>query len=273
MARKLQAAAAAYAAAGILSLLLAAPALSQNQPAATPVMPAPFSRDCQAGQAESINASPLPNVAAALRQRKVVRILAIGASALVDLPGRRGSYTDEIKRILQQAITGLDVVMIDRGVSGELAAGAARRIRIAVALHEPDLILWQVGTNDAFAYVPIDDLRDTIVGTIRWLRAHKVDVVLAGLQFVTRMAQDDHYRAVRELIRNIAAQEKVVVVRRREAMRLLGQTRESGGGLFPEEFAESELGYACLAEYVARVIALGAFGGGLRDQPPRRTSP
>lgn len=233
-------------------------------------MPAPFSRDCQVPNDAVIRESPLPNVAAALQKRKVIKILAIGASATI---GRRGTYTGQIEQILEQAVTGLDVVIINRGVSGELAADAVRRIKTEVALNAPDLVLWQVGTNDALAYVPIDELRDTIVEMIRWLKDHKVDVVLVGLQFVHREAQDDNYRTVRELIRSIAEQEKVVVVRRSEAMRLLTQAADSGGGLFPEEFAKTEAGYACLAEYVSRAIALGAFGRGLRDQPPLRGQP
>jgi lysophospholipase L1-like esterase len=231
-------------------------------------MPAPFSRDCHVTNDTVIRESPLPNVAAALQQRKTVKILAIGASATTGGQGRHGSYTEQIEQILEQAAKGLDVVMVNRGGSGELAADAMHRIKTEVALNEPDLVLWQVGTNDALAYVPIDELRETIVETIRWLKAHKFDVVLVGLQFVHREAQDDHYRAVRELIRKIAEQEKVVVVRRAEAMRLINQASGSGGGLIPEEFAQTEAGYACLAEYVARAIALGSFGKGLRDQVP-----
>jgi hypothetical protein len=187
--------------------------------------------------------------------------------------GRRGPYVEQIEQILEQAVKGLDVVVINRGISGELAADAEQRIKTEVALTEPDLVLWQVGTNDALAYVPIDELRDTIVQTIRWLKVHKVDVVLVGLQFVHRGAQDDNYRTVREMIRSIGEQEKVVVVRRSEAMRLISQAKGSGGGLFPEEFARTEAGYACLAEYVARAIALGSFGRALRPQQPRAGQP
>ena len=74
-----------------------------------------------------------------------------------------------------------------------MSAQAATRIKNEVALHEPDLVLWQVGTNDALAYVPLDEFETTIVDTVRWLKEHKVDVVLVGLQYVDRMAQDDHY--------------------------------------------------------------------------------
>jgi lysophospholipase L1-like esterase len=231
-------------------------------------MPAPFSRDCQVANDSVIIDSPLPHVAEALRQRKTLKILAIGASAAAGGRGRRGGYTEQIAQILETAVKGLDVVIVNRGVSGELAADAARRIKTEVALTEPDLVLWQVGTNDALAYVPIDELRETIVETVRWLKEHKVDVVLVGLQFVHRQAQDDNYRAVRELIRDIASKERVMIVRRSEAMRLLTQASDSGGGLFPEEFARTEAGYACLAEYVARAITLGTFGRGLRSQPP-----
>ena len=121
--------------------------------------------------------------------------------------------------------------MINRGVSGELSAQAAARIKNEVALNDPDLVLWQVGTNDALAYVPLDELETTIVDTVHWLKEHKVDVVLVGLQYVDRMAQDDHYKAVRELLRKIAAKENVMIVRRYEAQRLMAQAEGSGGGL------------------------------------------
>lgn len=237
-------------------------------------MPAPFSRDCQVGSTATASESPLPNVAAALRDKRKLKILAIGASPSAGRRSARGGHTGETKDILQQAIRGLDVEMINRGVSGELAAQAAIRIRNEVALHEPELVLWQVGTNDALIYVPLGELEQTIVETLRWLKERKVDVVLVGLQYVDRMAQDDHYRLVRELIRKIAAQENVIAVRRYEAQRLLAQAADSGGGLVPDEFQRSETGYVCLSQYLARAITLGVFGGNLRPRelqnlPPR----
>src|SRR5262249_24346364 len=128
--------------------------------------PAPFSQDCQIGNTAIVEASPLPHVAAALQTRKQIRILAIGAASLSPRRTGHGGLTDTIRQILQKAITGLDVVMINRGVSGELSAQAAVRIKNEVALTEPDLVLWQVGTNDALAYVPIDEFEATVVDTL-----------------------------------------------------------------------------------------------------------
>jgi lysophospholipase L1-like esterase len=248
---------------------------SGTQPSVPTVMPAPFSQDCQIGNEQIVEQSPLPNVAAALQKRRQIRILAIGSSSSLGRRSSRvgGGHSEQIRDILQQAIKGLNVVMINRGVSGELAAQAATRVKNEVALQDPDLVLWQVGTNDALAYVPLDELQATIVDNIRWLREHKVDVVLAGLQYVDRMAQDDHYKAVRELLRDIAAKEKVMIVRRYEAQRLLSQVEGSGGGLAPDEFERNEAGYACLSQYMARAITLGIFGQSFRIRPIEPPAP
>jgi acyl-CoA thioesterase-1 len=206
--------------------------------AAAPPMPAPFSRDCQVGGTATSSDSPLPNVAAALAKHKKIKILAIGASASAGRGALHGGYTGEARQILRQAIKGLDVVLINRGVSGELVAQAAARIKNEVALLEPDLVLWQVGTNDALAYVPVDEIRDVVVETLRWLTEHKVDTILVGLQYVDRMEQDEHYRQVREMLRRVAAEENVLIVRRYEAQPLLSQA----------------------AQYMARAITVGIFG-------------
>ena len=129
----------ACCAALVNAAIAAGPALAQNAPPAA----TPLSKACQPGAGADADQSPLPNVAAALAQRKALRILAFGAA-----PGRidaRGGYTALIETMLAHALKGVDVVMINRGVSGELAAGAASRMKNEVALEEPDLVLWQVG--------------------------------------------------------------------------------------------------------------------------------
>ena len=226
-------------------------------------VPTPLTKACQVNESTATE-HPLPNVVEALKTKNL-RILAIGAAG--GTRGGRGSYISQIERLLAEANKGLQVVVINRGVSGELAADAARRIKIEVALNDPNLVLWQVGTNDALAYVPLDELADTVTSTVRWLKEHKVDVVLVGLQFVHRVKQDDHYRAVRELMRKIAAQENVVIVRRYEAMELIAQASGDDPTSVPDAFERAEGSYACLAQYVARAITIGVFGKGLRERP------
>ena len=169
--------------------------------------------------------------------------------------------------MLESALKGVDVVMINRGVSGELAASAAVRMKTQVALEEPDLVLWQVGTNDALAYVPADEFAATVKEQIDWLKSHKVDVVLVGLQFAREMVRDPHYVEIRETLRKLAAQENVIVIRFFEAMQIINQAQESGPEPVAEEFARDEAGYNCLAQYVARAITLGLFAKNMPVRP------
>jgi acyl-CoA thioesterase-1 len=251
----------ACCAALVSAAIAAGPALAQNAPPAA----TPLSKACQPGAGADADQSPLPNVAAALAQRKALRILAFGAA-----PGRidaRGGYTALIETMLAHALKGVDVVMINRGVSGELAAGAASRMKNEVALEEPDLVLWQVGTNDALADVPAGEFAATVKDQIDWLKAHKVDVVLVGLQFAKEMLRDAHYVEIRETLRKLAAQENVIVIRFFEAMQIINQAQQSGPEPVAEEFSRDEAGYNCLAQYVARAITLGVFAKSMPKRP------
>jgi acyl-CoA thioesterase I len=86
-------------------------------------------------------------------------------------------------------------VILNREVSGEVAEDTAERIRSELALREPDLVLWQLGTNDALARIPFQEFEDTVRSAIRWLKANKIDVVLVGVQYTVRLARDANYVA------------------------------------------------------------------------------
>ena len=258
----------------LLSVLAWAQAWGQDNVVPPSTSQVPFSQDCQIGDIAVATESPLPNVAAALRQRKQIKILAFGASSSVKQGPMRRGHTEETRQILQRAITGLNVIMINRGVGGELSSQAAERIQNDVALNEPDMVLWQVGTEDALAYTPLAELETTIVDTVRWLKQHKVDIVLVGLQYVDRMERDEHYRAVRQLLNRISASENVMIVRRYEAQRQLARTQLNGSNPFQDEFERSEAGYVCLAQYLARAITIGIFRERGRPVPnPNNTRP
>ena len=217
--------------------------------------PPAVSKECgDAGTADK----PLPNSAAALQQRKRIKILAIGASSTAVLgPGRNG--TPLLERILEHTIKGLDVEIVNRGFSGELAEAAGARIKIEVALNQPDLVLWQVGTNDAFAQVPVDEFELSVGATLRWLKEHDVDVILIGLHYAKRLAKDEHYQAIRKSLRRVALAENVLRIGRYEAMEVLARTVASGTRPELGDFDLTEAGYNCMAQYIARTISVGLF--------------
>ncbi len=229
-------------------------------------LPSPYSPACRNGSAAIAGRSPLPNVAAALKRGRTLRILTVGAA-----PGRvgHGDYTALIESMLEGALKNVDVIMINRGVSGELAADAAERMKNEVALEAPDLVLWQVGTNDALAYVPVEKFAAAVKDQVDWLKAHKVDVVLVGLQFAPKMLRDAHYTLIRDTLRKVAQGENVIVIRFYEAMEILNKAAETGRPV-TEQFERSEEGYDCLAQYVAHAITLGIFAKSMpKPLPPK----
>jgi lysophospholipase L1-like esterase len=210
----------------------------------------PLSKQCQASGHISQPKRRLVNTLRALRKRKQIRILTIGIAA--NAATEYGGYQGIIERTLEHAVPGIDVRIIDRGVSGELVRDAINRMKTEIALAEPDLVLWQVGSNDAIARISPTDFRRSLRGGVRWLKRHKIDVILVGTHYVRGLRKDKYYQRIRRIINYVAAKEKVIRIDRYQAAKMIAHMKR--GGHFPDEFARTEAGYSCLAEYVARAI-------------------
>jgi acyl-CoA thioesterase I len=221
----------------------------------------PLAKECGEANASTM---ALPNSARALATTKKLKILAIGASSAI-LGGMREGNPPLLEQLLERTIAGLDVEIINRGVSGELAGDAAKRLKVEVALNQPDVVLWQVGTNDAFAQVPVEEFQETVGEMVRWLKEHNTDVILVGLHYMKNLVKDPHYQAMRASLQHIANTENVPRIGRYEAMEVLARTLRENGRRDPGEFGSSETAYDCMARYVARVIAVGLFA-----KPPKK---
>jgi lysophospholipase L1-like esterase len=244
-------------------MTLAGAAAAQN--ASTPPEPPPIGKECGENK---VSDAPLPNSAAALQKRQKLKILAIGASSSAVLGANRSGTPPLLEQILEKTIKGLDVEIVNRGFSGELAEAAGERLKIEVALNHPDIVLWQVGTNDAFAHVPVESFQLSVSNTVRWLKAHNIDVILVGLHYMKQLAKDEHYQAIRASLRRIASSENVLRIGRYEAMEVLARTSKSGGGPEQEDFGLTETGYNCMAQYIARTITVGVFARPKKQEPP-----
>ena len=195
-----------------------------------------------------------------LQARSTLKVIAIGSSSTVGFGASSPSttYPAQFEGILEKAFKGLDVVIKNRGVSGEQAATTADRLKTQVALENPDLVMWQVGTNDALARVPVESFEETVRETVRWLKAHRIDVVLVGLQYTPRVARDEYYASIRATLHKVAMSENVLLVRRFEAMEFLDRIK-AGDMVGPDGLHLNDLGYHCMAEHVARAVVVSAF--------------
>jgi lysophospholipase L1-like esterase len=250
-----------------IALLLAASSVlgARGGSAQAPPEPPAVAKEC--GDAR-IPSAPLPNSATALQQHKRIRILAIGALSSAVLGAGRSGNPPLLERILERTIKGLDVEIVNRGFSGELAEAAAERIKIEVALNSPDIVLWQVGTNDALAHVPVEHFHLAVGNGVRWLKAHNVDVILVGLHYMKQLVKDPHYQGIRRSLARIGTEENVLRIGRYEAMEVLAQTMTAAGQPQEQDFGLTEAGYNCMAQYIARTIAVGVFAKAPRRAPP-----
>jgi lysophospholipase L1-like esterase len=215
---------------------------------------------CQGPAQDEASPAALPHLEADIAARRQIKVLAIGASAMAGLGGASGahSYPAQFESILENTLKGLDVVILNRGVSGEVAAATADRLRTLVGLEKPDLVLWQVGTTDALARVPVEDFTATVRDTLRWLREHEIDAVLVGLRYAASVSKDEHYGVIRVALKEVARAENVPLIRRYELTEFL----EKSQGLEPDPdpaLARGERNPRCVAEHLARAVVVSAF--------------
>lgn len=216
---------------------------------------------CQAPAAMVASAGPMPHLESLLKARKPIRVLAIGSSSTVGVGASspKFTYTSLLETELEKAFKGLDIKIITRGVSGEIADATAERIKLEVALNRPNLVLWQVGTNDALARVPVTEFAQTVSRTLKWMKANKVDPVLVGMQYTKKIAKDDHYRLIKDALKQVAQEENVPLIKRYEAMQYMEEARSKLALVTSDELHLNDLGYRCMAEHVTRGILVSVF--------------
>lgn len=185
--------------------------------------------------------------------------MAIGSSSIVGIGASKpaATFTEQLEADLEKAFKGTDFDIIGRGMSGEVAAATAERLRAEALQVKPDLIVWQVGTNDGVTKVDREKFDALLTTTLRWLASYRFDVVLIDPQHVSKFDKDEHYRSIVRAITDIARREKVPLVHRYDAMEDLARRHADRSYMAADHFHLNDLGYKCMAEYAAQAIEVG----------------
>jgi lysophospholipase L1-like esterase len=197
-------------------------------------------------------------------------VLAIGSSSTVGVGASSPSatYIAKLENGLEGALKGLDFEVIGRGMSGEVAQGAADRMKREIADTKPDLVVWQVGTNDALRHVSIDRFKECLRTTLAWLREHRIDVVLIDPQYGEALVKDQYYETVVAAIADVAREARVLLVDRFEAMRELHRMRGDQFYLTNDNLHLNDTGHRCMAEQLARSIVGGLLAADAEAAQP-----
>lgn len=247
-------------------LVIAVPAGAEDVPAPQPAPSAAaeptdssLSPECRVPGSKLYTLAKLGAVKDALAEKRALRVLSVGSSSV----GLSSSST-RLENALKRSLPDIDVEVESRGLPGEIASGAAERLRGMLAETEPDLVVWQVGMNDALARVELDAFEEALDETIRYVKLHDIDIVLIDPLFTRSMADDEYYSALVLKVQAVAQRERVPLVRRYEAMRYLSaaspdKIEEHALG---NQFRLNDLGLRCMAEHAARAISLSVLQSG-----------
>jgi lysophospholipase L1-like esterase len=205
----------------------------------------------------------LPHVALRLTQHQPLRIIAFGSSSTqgVGASSPAASYPSRLQEDLLALLPDRQrVEVLNRGIGGQDADDMAKRLPAIIA-EQPDLIIWQTGSNDELRGVPIGRFIEETVAGVRAIRAAHIDVMLMEPQLCKALDARAESTAYRNVLRSIGEDMNVPLIRRHELMRewLATGALTPSQLLSPDGLHMADAGYAKLADFIAKDIVRRAW--------------
>jgi acyl-CoA thioesterase I len=205
------------------------------------------------GSALTVNAA-LDSVEAKLSQHKPIRILAVGSSSTEGAGASDAQHS--YPALLEQDLTRLwneKVTVVNAGKGGETAVQTIDRLQAALASETFDLVIWQVGTNDAVNGVDEGHFRDVLERGIAAAKLAGVDMILLDQQYFPAIKNPARYEAFVKAVGTVGGERKVSVFSRYALMKGWNSRSEAElrDMLSGDGFHMSDRGYDCLASRIA----------------------
>jgi acyl-CoA thioesterase-1 len=218
-------------------------------------------------------------VAAKLAKRGKLTILAMGSSSTegVGASSPDTTYPSRLEAELRRRFPDINIRVINRGKGGEDAPDELVRLERDVIADDPDLVIWQVGTNAALRRLDPAIERDVLRRGIAVIKDSAADVVLMDLQYAPDVLASPAAATMEKLIAEVAERSRVGLFRRFEIMRHWLSDAPSAVGssaagssaagssaagssaawpaISPDGLHMTDRSYACLAASLADAIA------------------
>ena len=218
--------------------------------------PSPAESCLEASRSMSLGA-PLRRASARIKAGDTLRIVAVGSSSTTGLwvLNSEATYPEVMRRELARLRSGMAVEIINSGRIGDTITGTMARFERDVLAHRPDLVVWQLGTNDVAWGGATEGLKESVTSGVRLLKASGADVILMDLQYSPLVLASSHHSAMQAIIADTARQERVGLFSRFALMR-----RAIDAGLTPDALVSwdglhhSAAGYECVGRALARAV-------------------
>jgi lysophospholipase L1-like esterase len=201
----------------------------------------------------------LPRTAARLKSGEPLKIVAIGSSSTVGLwvLASAATYPEVMRRELLRLRSNATISVVNSGRVGDTIQDNIARFERDVLAHRPDLVVWQLGTNDVvWGGRPNQLLKDTVTEGVKVLKAAPADVVLMDLQYSPMVLASSYYPTIEAIITDVAKQERVGLFSRFALMRNSIDAGVAQGALVSWDGLHTTVdGYDCIGRALARAIS------------------
>lgn len=138
------------------------------------------------------------------------RILIIGDSLSAEYGLKRGTgWVELLKQSLAKTHPSAEI--INASISGDTTSGGVSRIKALLARTKPNIVLIELGANDALRGLPLSLTRNNILEMVRLVKETGAQVLLAGMQIPPNYGTE-YTTAFRELFAQIAQSEQTGLV-------------------------------------------------------------
>jgi lysophospholipase L1-like esterase len=164
-----------------------------------------------------------------------------------------------MRRELMRLRPKSQVEAINSGRIGDTIPGNLARMERDVLHHDPDLVVWQLGTNDVAWGGGTEGLRVQIANGIDTIKAGGADLILMDLQYSPFVLSSSHHSIMQAIIAEAARQARIGLFSRFELMRRSVDAGMSAGALVSwDRLHNSADGYDCIGRALARAIHAAA---------------
>jgi len=150
--------------------------------------------------------APLPGMAQTAPQR----LLVLGDSLSAEYGLARGTgWVALLQERLDREKRGIRV--INASVSGDTTSGGRSRLDALLKLHQPRVVVIELGGNDALRGLPLTMTRDNLLAMTRAAQTSGARVVLLGMQVPPNYGAD-YNRQFQQAYNDVAKQTKATLV-------------------------------------------------------------
>ena len=246
-------AAAAFAAAAVV------PAAAQDGLKQDHIKLVPQSMRCAAPSDLTRLSASLSRMVRKMIAGGTIKIVAVGSSSTAGAGASSPahSYPSRLAVELASLFPKQQFVVVNRGINGEVTRDMLARFDTDVFPENPDIVIWQVGSNAVLRDQPLQPAGQLIHDGVERLKAAGIDVILVDPQFAPKVLAKPDADGMVELIAVTAKKENVGLFRRFAVMRHWRQTEHMPYETFlsPDELHMNDWSYGCLAKLLAGAIA------------------